>query len=68
LLQLGERPRTAFLEGLSYFGERHGAGVPVHKPHAELRLQLTDLGAQRGLGEVQSPRCPQVQLLGHGQK
>ena len=50
-------------------GQLHPARRPVEQRHAELVLERLDLGAQRGLADVQSLGGPgQVAGLGHDTK
>jgi hypothetical protein len=50
-------------EDLARDGQARGAAHPGEERGSHLALELLDLPAQRGLGNVQATRCPKEMLL-----
>ncbi len=66
---LGAERRPALLQHQPGLGQPDRVGGPVEQPDPQLPLQLLDLTAQRGLGDVQPlGGAGEVQFLGHGQE
>jgi hypothetical protein len=67
LLELDQDPTCLPQQGSPGRRQLHPAAIAFEEPDADLLLQLGDLTAQGGLGNVQALRCPaEVELLGDG--
>jgi len=69
LFRSGENPPGLGEEGRPRRGDFHPALGAVQQADADFLLQMADLLAERGLGDVQPlRRPPEMEFLGHGNK
>ena len=67
LLDVGHDPARALGHLQAHRGEHHAPGRALHQRHAQLVLELADLGAQRGLADEAGRRgLAEVAVVGEG--